>query len=91
MKRFKDLKKQILQDKKIKDAYNEIGPEFELVRLLIKKRIERGMPQKELAEKIGTKQSAISRLESGNCNSSLSFLNKVATGLGVKIKIDISS
>ena len=90
MKKLKDFKKEILKDEKVKKSYDELEPEFELVKLLIKKRLELGLKQKNLAERIGTKQSAISRLESRKYNPSLAFLNKVAKGLGVKIKIQVS-
>ncbi|MGP1523044.1 MAG: helix-turn-helix transcriptional regulator [Treponema sp.] len=39
------------------------------------------MTQKQLAERIGTRQSNIARLESGNCNPSFHFLQKVAVHL----------
>jgi transcriptional regulator with XRE-family HTH domain len=48
------------------------------------------MTQKQIAEKIGTKQSAIARLESGNVNPSLDFLQKVAEVLGHKISISLT-
>lgn len=89
MKNFKVFKKEVLKNKEIKYIYDEIGPEFELVKLLIAKRIKNGLTQEELAEKTGTKQSAIARLESGKYNPSISFLNKIAHGLGTKIKINI--
>ena len=43
------------------------------------------MTQKQLAEKVGTKQSSIARLESGNYNPSLQFLQKVANALGKQL------
>ena len=90
MKNFKDFKKEALKDQKIKESYEQLGPEFELVKLLIEERIKRGLKQKDLAERIGTKQSAISRLESGKYNPSLAFLNKVAEALNVKLKVTLS-
>jgi transcriptional regulator with XRE-family HTH domain len=54
---------------------------------IISERTNQHLSQKALAEKIGIKQSHISRLESGNYNPSLSFLQKVAEGLGKKIHI----
>ena len=44
-------------------------------------RKEQGMTQERLAEKVGTRKSNISRLESGRYNPSLDFLEKVAGGL----------
>ena len=45
------------------------------------------MTQKELAERMGTAQANISRFESGNYNPSLDFLQRMAQGLGKKLKI----
>ena len=89
-KTYRQLKKELLKDKKIKYAYEKLGPEFAVIEMIIKKRIERGLSQKELAKKSGTKQSAISRLESGNYNPSLSFLQKVGEALDVKLKISLA-
>ncbi len=86
-KTYRQLKKELLKDKEIKYAYEKLGPEFAVIEMIIKKRIERGLSQKELARKIGTKQSAISRLESGTYNPSLSFLQKVGEALDAKLKI----
>ncbi|MFH2097793.1 MAG: helix-turn-helix transcriptional regulator [bacterium] len=91
MKSYKTLKSQLLKDKGIKKAYDELGPEFELVQLVIKKRLEQGLTQAELAKKIGTKQAAISRLESGTSNPTVSFLQKVAEALGTRLNISIST
>ena len=89
-KTYKQLKRELLEDKKIKQLYDRLGPEFTMIEMIIKKRIEKGLSQKELAKKIGTKQSAISRLESGTYNPSLSFLQKVSEALGAKLKISFS-
>ncbi|EKD84529.1 MAG: transcriptional regulator, XRE family [uncultured bacterium] len=89
MKSFKDLKKELLKDPEIKQAYQELEPEFALIEAIIKKRLEKGLTQKELAKKIGTKQSAISRFESGEYNPSLSLITKIAQALNAKIKIEI--
>ncbi|MDP2864071.1 MAG: helix-turn-helix transcriptional regulator [bacterium] len=86
-KTYKQLKKELLKDKKIKQLYDRLEPEFTVIGMIIKKRIEKGLSQKGLARKIGTKQSAISRLESGTYNPSLSFLQKVSEALDAKLKI----
>jgi len=89
-KTYRQLKRKLLKDKRIKCAYEKLGSEFAVIEMIIKKRIERGLTQKELARKIGTKQSAISRLESGTYNPSLSFLQKVGEALGSKLKISLT-
>ncbi len=89
-KTYKQLRKELLKDKKIKQLYDRLGPEFTVIEMIIKKRIEKGLSQKELARKIGTKQSAISRLESGTYNPSISFLQKVSEALDAKLKISLA-
>jgi DNA-binding XRE family transcriptional regulator len=89
MKNYTQLKNKLLQDKKIKNAYDESGSEFDFIRMLIRKRIEKGLSQEELAERVGTRQSAISRLESGRYNPSFKVLRKVAQALDSEIKISI--
>ena len=53
-------------------------------------RTELGMTQERLAEKVGTRKSNISRLESGRYNPSLDFLEKVAGGLGREIEVKVT-
>ena len=48
-----------------------------------------GITQELLAQRVGSKKSNISRLESGRYNPSLEFLVKVAEGLGKKVQVKI--
>jgi len=90
MQSYASFKKQLLKDPEIRKAYDDLEPEFALIESIIKKRIEKGMTQSALAKKVGTKQSAISRLESGDSNPSFVFLKKVAKALGSKLKVSFS-
>ncbi|EKD94271.1 MAG: XRE family transcriptional regulator [uncultured bacterium] len=89
MKNYKILKNNLLKNKKIKKAYDELEPEFLLAQMIISKRIEKGMSQADLAQKIGTRQPAIARLESGNYNPSVTLLKKTAKALDASLKISI--
>ncbi len=89
MRPYTTFKKQVLRDQEIKRAYDALGPEFALVRTIIRRRIAKGLTQEELARKIGTKQSAISRLESGTYNPTVSFLSDVARALDSELKISL--
>lgn len=91
MKNYQQLKIKLLKDKEVEKAYNNFAPEFALIEIIIKRRIEQGLTQKELARKIDTKQSAVSRLESGNYNPSIAFLQKVAEALDARLKISLSA
>ncbi|MCR4313777.1 MAG: helix-turn-helix domain-containing protein [Candidatus Uhrbacteria bacterium] len=90
MKTYRGLKKQLLADKDTRDAYGALGPEFIVIEKLIEKRLKNGVTQGQLAEMIGTKQTAISRFESGRYNPTVGFLFKVAGALGVQLKVTIS-
>jgi transcriptional regulator with XRE-family HTH domain len=85
--KWKEYREQLIKnrDEQIELQRNELH--YQLIREIIKYRRERNLTQKELAEIIGTKQSAISRLESGKLNPSIAFLQKVANALNVKIDI----
>ena len=61
---------------------------IKLVTQIVKLRIEKGITQKELAKKLGTKQSAISRLENVSVNPTLKFLFKILKALDAEIKIE---
>lgn len=87
MKNYKDFKKQALKDKEIRKEYDALEPEFAIAQAIIEKRLEKGLTQADLAKKVGTKQSAISRLESGNYNPSIHFLEKVAKALSLNLVI----
>jgi len=90
MKSYSSLKKKWLKDSELKKEYEKLGPEFALVEMIIEKRMAKGLTQAQLAKKIGTKQSAIARLESGSYNPSINFLQKVAHGLNARLEVSIS-
>lgn len=90
MKNYKKIKSQLLRDLEFKKAYDNLGPEFELARQIIKKRLELGWSQSDLARKIGTKQPAIARLESGGYNPSMVFLQKTVRALHADLRIIIT-
>jgi ribosome-binding protein aMBF1 (putative translation factor) len=89
MKTWKNFKRELLQDRKIAQEYENLKPRYQLISQLIEARAKKGMTQKELASRIGTKQSAIARLESGASNPSIAFLEKVTSALESKLIIQI--
>lgn len=70
-------------------AYSDMGDEFQFARELIKSRIRAGLTQQQVAEKMGTKQSTIARLESGSTLPSLRSLQRYAQATGSKFKISL--
>jgi len=66
---------------------DHIKPELQVIKAVHDFRLKNGVSQGELAEKVGTKQTAISRLESGRSNPSIKFLKKLAEALGMRLEI----
>ena len=88
---FNTWKKQALRDPELKAEYDRLQPEFAVIRAIIRARSNNGISQEELAKKIGTKQSVISRLESGRANPSVAFLKKLASALNSHLQIKFVS
>ncbi len=89
MRTWEDVKKDLLKDPEFEAEVKLLEPEYQIISQIIKARSEQNITQNELARKIGTKQSNISRLESGSYNPSLGFLKKIALGLGKSLHISI--
>jgi len=86
---FEQIKEELLLDEEVKKEYDRLKPRYELITQIIEARKEQNITQAELAKKVGTQKSNISRLESGKYNPSLDFLIKIAQGLGKELKIQI--
>lgn len=84
------LKDELFKNSDVKAEYDALEPEYELINQIISARSEKNMTQKQLAEKIGTKQSNIARLESGNYNPSFQFLQKIANALDKKLTFSLN-
>ena len=89
MKRtFNDFLKEQLKDPEFRKEYEALQPEHAIIQAFIDARRQSGLTQKELSERTGITQSDISRLEKGNANPSLRTLQRLAQGMGMKIKIE---
>lgn len=90
VKNYRQLKQELLSNPSIRKQYDQLEPKLALVEQIIEKRNALGYTQKEFAQKIGTKQSAISRFESGAYNPSIAFLQKLSNALGSSLTITIN-
>jgi ribosome-binding protein aMBF1 (putative translation factor) len=88
-KSFTSWKRKMLEDPEIKREYDALEPEYAIISSIIKARIKRDLTQSQLAAAMGTTQSVIARLESGNANPSLRSLKKIALALGGRLQVKI--
>ena len=58
---FDEIKAELLSDPEVKREYDALAPEFEFSAELLRARLRAGISQAELAERMGTSQSAIAR------------------------------
>lgn len=84
---LKKVAKRWLKDPAFKAGYDALEEEFSLASLLIEARTRAKLTQSELADKMGTSQSTIARLESGKAAPSLSTLRKIAKATGSRLEI----
>jgi ribosome-binding protein aMBF1 (putative translation factor) len=86
-----ELKAMALSNPKVQAAYDEMIPEFVLLRQMLKARQKAGLSQAEVAERMGTKAPAITRLESslgnGKHSPSLATLQKYASAVGCELQV----
>ncbi len=85
----KELKSRALEREDVKAEYDRLEDEFAFLDEFLKARSSACMSQAEVAEKMGTTQSAVARLESGRGkhSPSLATLRKYAHALGYRIDL----
>lgn len=76
-----------LKDPSFVREYDALEAEFALAKAVIGARAHAGLTQEELAERMGTSQSAIARLESGRSRPSTTTLAKLAAATGTKLRV----
>ncbi len=86
--RYEDFKAELLKRPGIREEYDALRPKYDIIRNVIERRIQLNISQKKLAELVGTKQPAISRLEKGDSNTTLGTFIKVANALDLDISIE---
>ncbi|MCM1129730.1 MAG: helix-turn-helix domain-containing protein [Alistipes senegalensis] len=82
--------KKMLSDPEVKAEYDKLEEEFALLDEILAARKAAGLTQEQLAERMGTRQSSIARLENGlACGNlpSMTMLKKYAEAVGKKLQI----
>lgn len=84
---FRELKKRWMKDPAFRKEYDALEPEFAVARQLIEARTRAGLTQQELADRMGTTQPVIARLESGRQKPTTKTLERFAKATGSKVEI----
>jgi ribosome-binding protein aMBF1 (putative translation factor) len=84
---FEEVKARLLQNPAVRAEYDALAAEYEISAELLKARLRAGLSQAELAERLGTSQSAIARLESGHTLPSTKTLIRFAEATGSKVQL----
>ncbi len=88
-----ELKEKVLANPETRTMYDNMEAEFSLLRQMLKARQEAGLSQAEVADRMGTKAPAITRLESslssGKHSPSLATLRRYAQAVGCELQITL--
>ena len=88
MTNYKDFLNEQLQNEYFKKEYDALDAEFSIIQAMLDARKAAGLTQKDLAARTGIAQADISKLENGNANPSLRTLQRLADGMGMKLKVE---
>jgi len=83
---YEEFEAELLQDPEIRKEYEALKPKYAMIQSLIERRNELRLSQVKLAKIIGMQQPAISRLENGGGNTTISTLFKVADALDLDVE-----
>lgn len=78
-----------MKDEDFKSEYERLKPRYEIISQIIEERSRQNITQEELALRVGTKKSNISRFESGTYNPSIDFIVKIARSLGKEVQLKL--
>jgi ribosome-binding protein aMBF1 (putative translation factor) len=88
---FARQKARLLGNPKVKEEYDALAPEFEISAELVKARLRAGLSQAELAARMGTSQSTVARLESGQTLPTTKTLLRFAKATGSRFHVRLSA
>ena len=87
MSKVSDLHQKWMKNKEYRKAHEDLAPEFALARAVIGARVAADLTQEQLAQRMGTTQSVVARLESGRTRPSTQTLERLANATGTRLKI----
>ena len=88
-RKMSEVKKDLLKDEEFRSAFVDLEDEFALASQLIEARRKAHLTQEEVANRMGTTQSVVARLESGHPLPSLRSLKRCAQAVNGKVEIRV--
>src|SRR6266508_4407866 len=87
MTTWEEHKAELLADPGFRKEYERLGPTYQIISDVLRLQDLRGITYEQLAEKMGRKKAVITRLEMGNANPSLAFLQDLAEALDATLTV----
>lgn len=87
MARITEMHKRWIKEPKYRKVYEALEDEFAVAKAVIAARNRAGLTQMELAQKMGTTQPVVARMEGGRIQPSLRTLRRLAQATGSKLTI----
>lgn len=87
-KNFRETLNEQMKNPEFKKEWDALEPEYQIIKAMLDTRNEKSITQKQLADITGIPQADISRLENGNANPSLRTLQRLADGMGMRLKLE---
>lgn len=89
MKNLVELKTALLADPAARAEYDALALEFDMARELIAARARAGLTQADVAQRMGTTQSVVARLEGGRRIPSMRNVQRYAQAVGGRAVVRI--
>ena len=89
-----DLSKRLakdMEDENFRKLWEDMEPEFQIIRMIISTRHEKGLTQKQLADLAGIEQASLSRIETGKVSPDLATIKKIAAAMGKKLELSFTA
>lgn len=84
---YKEFLNEKLKDPEFRKEWDELEPEYQLIKAMLHARDEQNISQRQLSDITGITQADISKMESGEANPTLQTIKKIAQGLGMKLEL----
>ena len=85
---YLEFRERLLQNPKTKAAYDALEAEDKIIRAIIEAEIKSGLTSEELSERTGITQTEINEIANGGANPTLNTLQRLAAGMGMRLRLD---